>query len=173
MGYAERNLVPGETLVYKTGLHWIVMRWSLFAGLILCALGIVAIGAAKQWTGAARVAPGNEWMAAGAAAVLCGVIVIAVAMIRRSATEMAISNKRVLIKSGFLSRKSIEVLLAKVESIGVNESFIGRVLGYGTVVIRGTGGTFETFDEIQNPNEFRRQVQGQLAVPSPAAKNTA
>lgn len=72
------------------------------------------------------------------------------------------SNKRVLIKTGLLSRRSVEVLLPKVESIGVDESFVGRILGYGSVIVRGTGGTFETFDKIAHSNERRRQVQEQL-----------
>ena len=72
------------------------------------------------------------------------------------------SNRRVLIKRGFFSRRSIEVLLPKVESIGVDESLFGRMLGYGTVIVRGTGGTFETFDKIAHPNDLRRQVQEQL-----------
>jgi hypothetical protein len=53
------------------------------------------------------------------------------------------------------------VLLPKVESIGVDESLFGRMLGYGTVIVRGMGGSFETFDKIVHPNELRRQVQQQ------------
>ncbi len=81
--------------------------------------------------------------------------------IRRAATEVAVSNRRVLIKRAFFSRRSIEVLLPKVESIGVDESLFGRMLGYGTVIVRGTGGAFETFDKIARPSELRRQVQQQ------------
>jgi len=66
-------------------------------------------------------------------------------IIRRAATEVAVSNRRVLIKRGFFSRRSIEVLLPKVESIGVDEPLFGRMLGYGTVIVRGTVGTFEMF----------------------------
>jgi uncharacterized membrane protein YdbT with pleckstrin-like domain len=97
----------------------------------------------------------------GALALLGAVALIAGGIIRRLATEVAVSNKRVLIKRGLLSRRSIEVLLPKVESIGVDESFLGRMLGYGTVIVRGRGGTFETFDKIAHPNELRRQVQQQ------------
>ena len=84
-------------------------------------------------------------------------------VIRWLATEVGVSNKRVLIKTGLLSRRSVEVLLPKVESIGVDESFAGRILRYGSIIVRGTGGTFETFDKIAHPNELRRQVQGQLS----------
>ena len=89
-------------------------------------------------------------------------ILVGLGLIRKNSTEVAVSNKRVLIKSGFINRKSIEVLLPKIESIGVDESGLGRVLGYGSVVVRGTGGTFETFDRIAHPNEFRQQVQQQI-----------
>ena len=75
---------------------------------------------------------------------------------------------RVGIKSEFPSiRKSIEVLLPKVESIGVDESGLGRIFGYGSVIIRGTGGTFETLGKIAHPNEFRRQVQQQIGSLQP------
>jgi uncharacterized membrane protein YdbT with pleckstrin-like domain len=64
---------------------------------------------------------------------------------------------------GLLSRRSVEVLLPKVESTGVDEPFLGRILGYGSVIVRGSGGTFETFDKIAHPNERRRQAQGPLS----------
>jgi hypothetical protein len=53
-------------------------------------------------------------------------------------------------------------MLGRVESIGVEETVMGRTLGYGTVILRGTGGTPETFVQIANPQEFRRQVQEQI-----------
>jgi len=49
-----------------------------------------------------------------------------------------------------------------VESIEVSETAIGRVLGYGTIVVIGTGGTSEPFHKIARPLEFRSQVQQQI-----------
>ena len=98
----------------------------------------------------------------GALALLGAIALIASGIVRRLATEVAVSNKRVLIKRGLFSRRSIEVLLPKVESIGVDESFFGRMLGYGTVIVRGTGGTFESFDKIAHPNDLRRHLQKQV-----------
>jgi uncharacterized membrane protein YdbT with pleckstrin-like domain len=80
----------------------------------------------------------------------------------RKATEMAVTNKRILIKTGLVSRRTFELLLSKVESIGVQEGLLGRMLGYGSVVVRGTGGTPEPFSTITHPLEFRRQVQQQI-----------
>jgi uncharacterized membrane protein YdbT with pleckstrin-like domain len=73
-----------------------------------------------------------------------------------------LSNRRVLIKTGFISRRTTEVVLSKVESVGVDESTFGRMFGYGDVIVRGTGGTTESFSRIANPEELSRQVQGQL-----------
>jgi len=89
-------------------------------------------------------------------------ILIGLGLIRKNSTEVAVSNKRVLIKSGFINRKSIEVLLPKIESIGVDESGLGRMLGYGSVIVLGNGGMFEIFGRIAHPNEFRQRVQQQI-----------
>ncbi|MGA8366105.1 MAG: PH domain-containing protein [Candidatus Acidiferrales bacterium] len=159
MGYIEKNLVPGETVVYKTRLHWIVMIWLLLEGVLLGAIGLaMCIGGYVE-----KGAPAG-WIVAGLLCLVVAGALIAAGMIRRRATEIAVSNKRVLIKRGLVSQRSIEVLLPKVESISVNESAFGRMLGYGDVILRGTGGTFETFTRIAHPDEFRRQVQQQTGA---------
>src|SRR5450631_1638044 len=98
----------------------------------------------------------------GAALLACGVITILIGMVRRNATEMAVTNRRVVIKTGLVSRKTIEMLLNKVESIEVSETAFGRMLGYGTIVVVGTGGTPEPFHKVAHPLEFRSQVQQQI-----------
>jgi uncharacterized membrane protein YdbT with pleckstrin-like domain len=73
------------------------------------------------------------------------------------------------------SRRTLDVMLSKVESIGVTETFMGRMFGYGSVVIRGTGGTPESFVMIAHPQEFRHSVQEQIGAPpqDPAIKRDA
>ncbi len=77
--------------------------------------------------------------------------------------EFAITNKRVVIKVGFLRRRTVEMLLMKVEAIEVDQSILGRILNFGTIIVTGTGGTRELFRGISAPLEFRRQVQGATA----------
>lgn len=108
----------------------------------------------------------NAMLIGGIVLLVIATFAIISGLTRRNATEVAVSNMRVLIKTGLLERRSIEVLLTKVESIGVDETAFGRMLGYGSVIIRGTGGTYETFDEIAHPNEFRRAVQQQIGAPA-------
>ncbi len=74
-------------------------------------------------------------------------------------SEFAITNKRIIIKIGFISRRTLEMNLGKVESIIVDQSILGRILGYGTINVIGTGGTKEPFADIRAPLDFRRQYQ--------------
>lgn len=149
MSYIDRNLIPGETLLYRAGLHWIVLVVPGAIAAICALLGLVVILNGGDGAVAA-------FLLAFAAA-LAGF-----AWLRRQSVEMGVTNKRVLTKSGILSRHTLELLLTKVESIGLEEALIGRMLGYGTVVVKGTGGTPERFLSIAQPAEFRRQVQQQI-----------
>ena len=90
-----------------------------------------------------------------------GAFIIGLAVMRRNATEMAVTSKRVIVKVGLLRRDTIEIFLSKVESVRVDQGLLGRVLGYGNIIVRGTGGSAEHFKDVRSPMEFRRQVQQQ------------
>ena len=81
------------------------------------------------------------------------------AVYRRWVDEFVITNKRVVIKTGFIARKTLELNLSKIESVGVDQSIMGRLLGYGSISIVGTGGTNESFHKISDPISFRKKFQ--------------
>lgn len=81
------------------------------------------------------------------------------ALYLRWVDEFVITNKRVVIKTGLISRKTLELNLSKIESVGVDQSMMGRLLGYGSINLVGTGGTNESFHIIGNPMEFRKKFQ--------------
>ena len=147
MSYVESNLVAGEKVIYQTELHWIVMVGHLFIGFLLLGLpgALLLYYAFSHSEMDANTLHLTE--AGGAALLVCGAVVILIGVVRRHATEMAVTNRRVVIKTGLMSRKTIEMLLNKVESIEVSETTGGRMLGYGTIVMIGTGGTSEPFRE--------------------------
>jgi hypothetical protein len=162
MSYVERNLVPGETVIYQTRLHWIVMLGHIVVGSLLLALpGVILLYYALTQSGTDSANP-HVMEIGGVVLLVSGVVVILVGMVRRNATEMAVTNRRVVIKTGLASRKTIEMLLSKVESIEVKETAFGRMLGYGAIVVIGTGGTPEPFQKVAHPLEFRSQVQQQI-----------
>jgi uncharacterized membrane protein YdbT with pleckstrin-like domain len=141
-------------------LHWIVLVRSFLLGLLLAVGGLASLIANYYFhlEGGQRQAA----LIGGIALLVLGGISIVSGFVRRNATEVGVTNVRVLFKTGLMERRSIEVLLSKVESIGVDEAALGRMLGYGSVIIRGTGGTYETFEKIARPNDFRREVQQQV-----------
>jgi len=162
MSYVESNLVPGETVVYETRLHWVVMLSHIFIGLLLFALpGSALLNYAFSHT-EMETRNLHVFQGAGIVLLVLALVVILIGTVRRNATEMAVTNRRVVIKTGLGSRKTIEMLLNKVESIEVSETAFGRMLGYGTIVVIGTGGTPEPFHKVAHPLEFRSQVQQQI-----------
>lgn len=78
-------------------------------------------------------------------------------------TEFALTNKRIIAKKGILRRHSIENLLNKIESITVNQPLDGRIWGYGTVIVTGSGGTQEDFRMIGRSMELRKMVNTRTA----------
>ena len=161
MSYVEKHLIEGETVVYQTRLHWIVLVWPFFLGLLFLLPGhaLVSQSATRASHKSGASAP---LLVGGIILHVAALICIVRGILNRNATEMTVTNKRVVAKVGVAARRTVEMLLSRVESIGVEESVTGRILGYGTVIVRGTGGTPESFDKIAHPLEFRTQVQQQI-----------
>jgi uncharacterized membrane protein YdbT with pleckstrin-like domain len=150
MGFIESNLMRGERVAYKTQRHWMVFRGSIL--LAILAFGVISV--------LALASPDPRPLIL-AALVIVGIILIP-AFMDYSTSEFGVTNKRIIIKSGFIRRNSQEILLQKVEAITVTQTILGRFLDYGTIIITGTGGTKETFHNIASPIEFRRQVHQQI-----------
>ena len=165
MSYVDRNLNPGETVIYETRLHWIVMLRSIVQACICVLLGIGVLYYALNTT---NIPDDQLHLMEGGAAVLfiLAIILLIAGSMRRNATEMAVTNHRVIIKVGMVGRRTIEMLLGKIESIEVKEPAMGRMLGYGSIVVTGTGGTPEPFHQVAHPLEFRSKVQQQIEVMS-------
>jgi len=152
MSYLDDHLLAGESIVYRARVHW-----SIFATAILViALGIVLAIVLGVYQPA-------YWYA-GAALAGIGLLLAIAPAIHYASSEFAVTDKRVVAKLGFIERESLETLLSKIEAIGVDQGIVGRMLGYGTITITGTGGTEESFPRIADPLEFRRQIQSQVVA---------
>lgn len=161
MNYVEKHLMEGETVAYATRLHWIVLVMPLLLCVLFGVPGIALLVASAKNTGESRTTM-QSMMIGGVALLVIAVVILIRGILTRNAVQMAVTNKRVIAKVGIVTRRTIDLLLSRVESVGVEESVMGRMLGYGTVVIRGTGGTPESFNKIASPLEFRTQVQQQI-----------
>lgn len=143
MGYIENNLLPGENVVYRAKLHRIIF----LSPAILTILGLAAFAA--SWIPAVLI-------------LLAAFILGMDRYVRLITSEFAVTDRRVLIKTGLVRRHTLELLLVRVETVGVDQGVFGRILNYGTITVIGTGGTRELFPGIAKPLEFRKAVQDRL-----------
>ena len=153
MSYIDGNLLEGEHVVYRTRLHWLLFTAPvLFTVIVLLPIAwFLANGSWSNFT----------WIP-----LALGLVVLLAAFIKRQSSDFAVTNKRVMMKVGVFSTRSVELLLNKIEAIAVNQSFSGRIFGYGDIVVTGSGGTKEAFSRIQGPLEFRRAVQSVTDTPA-------
>ena len=150
MSYVEKHLMPGEQIVHRAQLHWAVFLWPILW--LIAAIWLFFIG-------------GDAAIGFGALILVVVVPLTALsALVARRTSEFAVTNKRVLIKTGLIRRHSLETLLSKTESIGVAQGILGRILDFGTIVVSGTGGSKEPFHRIADHMQFRRKVQEQIAA---------
>ncbi|PYN88129.1 MAG: MFS transporter permease [Candidatus Rokuibacteriota bacterium] len=147
MSYIDETLLPDEHVVYRTRLHWIIFAR---AALVLIA-------------GAAVLIAFHTVPLAGAAVLLVGASMLIPPFIAHQTTELGVTNKRMIVKVGFVRRRTLELLLRQVEALSVDQTLGGRLLGYGTITLSGTGGVREIFHRVRAPLELRRRIQGQVA----------
>ena len=161
MSYVQKVLQPGETIVYQTKLTWAMY----IPGLLLLAAAVVFFVVTHImfdttiWADIVNLV-----------LVAVAVILLAQEWFQRWTTEIAITDRRVIFKRGFIRRDTIEMSLEKVESVDVNQSLLGRLFDYGNVTIRGTGTGFAPLRSIDQPLEFRSHVTGMPAKLSESAE---
>jgi uncharacterized membrane protein YdbT with pleckstrin-like domain len=158
MGYVNDNLITGEALTYRARLHWILFIKPTLIGLTIIAVAAFIFFAANL----ANVLSAQAMMLIGIAVLLIAALPVLGAALTWHSAEFAVTNKRVILKTGFIQSKTAEMFLNKIESVGVDQSITGRILDYGTIVIRGTGGSLEPFHCVSAPLHFRRQIQEQI-----------
>lgn len=147
MAYVDRNLGPGETVVFRSGLTRVNWLWV--------AIALVALG----WMSIALVAPG--WMFG------LGVLLALAIIVRQVSTEIAVTSRRFIFKTGLLFQKVHDIQLAKVESTRLSQGPIGRMLGYGKLSVRGTGVGSINLPTVDDPKGLKLAIETATANPTP------
>lgn len=146
--YTAATLQADERPLHQTTIHWMALSGSV-VGALLSLVVIVPIAMLAAWR--------DFYWAWLLGAVPVGILVSAAVTVRTS--ELVITDRRVLIKVGFIQRHTFEMFISKIESVAVFQSMLGRLFNYGTVEIRGTGGSSESFATIAEPLPFRDAIQ--------------
>lgn len=159
MAYVEKILLPDEHIVYSATLHWVMY------------LNGLAMTASAGFVGHfsnlfLRIAFGDRLgdqfskpvSAIAMIVVLCGAVLLLGAYIRQTSTELVITNKRLIAKYGFISRTTFEILVNRITGANFDQSVMGRIMGFGTVLVHGAGGEISPIDQVDNPQLFYRAL---------------
>jgi len=163
MSYLQKMLLPDERVVHIATLHWIIF----VPGMSLTAIGglggLYGYELVAHFMGPA-IAPLLGRILSGVAFIfaLAGLGLLIGAIVRQSSTELAITNKRLIAKYGFISRSSFEILINRVTGVNFDQTVMGRILGYGTILVHGAGGDISPFDVVTNPQLFQRALMDVL-----------
>src|SRR5690242_17718615 len=150
MSYIASILQPGENIRIVGKLHWIIYNK---AGLTFL-LALVAFYFGIQADSSARVVLFS----------ISNILLVASLLMALSAwfnqwiTEIAVTDRRVIYKHGFIKRVTAEMNMDKVESVDVTQSILGRLLNYGSIHVRGTGEGLEHLHRIRAPIELRNSI---------------
>jgi len=140
VSYLDESLAPGEAVLARFDLHW-TARWRLALFLLL----------AIPTFGIALLAAGWEWL-------------------RLRAIEQGVTDRRVVRKTGIVSRHTTELRLASIETVDLRQTSLGRVLGYGDVVLTGRGETAMMFSRVADPLAVKRAIESAYADHVEAAR---
>jgi membrane protein YdbS with pleckstrin-like domain len=172
MSQLDGILNADERLLFRTRLHWLACApWALLVALI----GVLVLAALALF---ARDAVASLFAQAPAAASILGaglllVVVMPLLVVRFLVTthEFGVTDRRVIARMGWLSVRTVDLNVTKVESLVIEQSPAGRVFGYGDVKVVGTGGSVERFQGVKDPIGFRKAVNAAAdRVPRPAGE---
>jgi len=145
MGYVESNLMSQEQVLHKGDIHWFVY----FPGTFLMSTGVMLL---------VDSGPGPSTAPLGVMAIFIALVLLLKAFLFKISTEVAVTSKRVIAKMGFIRRSTVELNHQKVESLNVDQSIAGRLFGFGTIIVNGTGGGRTPIPSISDPLAFRRKT---------------
>jgi uncharacterized membrane protein YdbT with pleckstrin-like domain len=153
MRYVDHVLQPGETIRHVTSVSWV----GFLPGLFLWIVAVLLLIFIAPWSQDSAVLALAGWIAVAAAFVV-GAVLLIKHWWRRFTTEVAVTDRRIIYKVGFINRHTVEMHMDKVESVDVDQTILGRLFNYGDITIRGTGETMERLHMIDRPLEFRNHV---------------
>jgi uncharacterized membrane protein YdbT with pleckstrin-like domain len=161
MSYIQKTLLPDERIMYWSQLHWVIylkgLTITIFGGLV---------GFNSEWLLATLVGPqmAHSYFK-GLAACALGIVVIGVffllrAYVRQTTTELAVTNRRIIAKYGFISRTTFEIMISRITGANFDQTVVGRIMGFGTILVHGAGGEVSPIDLVADPERFHTALMG-------------
>jgi uncharacterized membrane protein YdbT with pleckstrin-like domain len=160
MSYIDETLMKDEEIIYRTKPHWVIFSPAI--GWLVLAILILYLAPRYHFATMNIFSFYTLTDILGIIVLIIAIISGLAAYINYQTSEYGITNRRILMKVGFISRTTLEILLQCIESIQVYQSIPGRIFGYGSIVISGIGGSKDPFSNIPDPLLFRQHAQEEL-----------
>ncbi|MEZ5893770.1 MAG: PH domain-containing protein [Parvularculaceae bacterium] len=162
MGYVRKTLAAGEEYLYRARFNWTydLRSWMWF--LMGCIPGAFwSFGFFRNYF---RLDAGGEAAVFfSGAAFMLGAIIALSRYVRKWTTVIAVTSVRLILKTGLVARSAHEVTLTEIEEVLVSQTFLGRILGYGALTVRGTGGARIEFPIVGKPMKVRKEIEEAMA----------
>lgn len=149
MNYIKQNLQPGEEIKYVANLHFFLFIQPI----ILLLIGALLASSPKEISAMTHYA--------GLLILFFGIVSLVQRLLVKIGSAYAVTNKRVVLKTGVISRRAVDLVLAKCEGLHIKQSVLGRIFGFGTITVT-TGGVTSSYPFIANPLAFRREINTQI-----------
>jgi PH (Pleckstrin Homology) domain-containing protein len=154
MSYIDESLAANEAVVYRARFHWVQKAGTYIAWILLNVMALVCVA----------LVPGRlALLVAGMIAAL-GLIHFAAMMIHFWTTEVGVTNQRFIFKRGWLRRVTDELQLSAIEEVNLKQSVLGRLLGYGRLILHGTGVNDIRLPLLADPVGLRRALQESMGA---------
>ncbi len=150
MGYIERTLTEGERIVYRAHLHGVI--YARPVAILMVGIALMAFAKALAGTEGVLIAVG------GLLVTLAGVVGLLRAWIRHLTTEIAATTRRFVVKRGLVRRNAREIQAWQIESVVIDQSILGRLLDFGSIVVAGTGASLDPVKPVAAPLELRKAI---------------
>lgn len=156
MNYIQRTLLKDEKIILFCKPHWIIYSSAVFIFLVGCVAwyALSAYHLSHNNDGHFSILMWVVWLC-----YLAAVIQWVRMWIFHRFSDYGVTNKRAVMKVGWIARDAFETFLERIEGTRVDQSIIGRIFGYGTLIVIGTGGTKDAFPYVPNVLQFRRTLQ--------------
>ncbi len=153
----------GETIIHKARPHWIVFGWALW----LIYLSVSFVWSANHSTSQQAT---QTWLILAGMFVFYAMVAACIAQLYRWSSRLTLTSRRVILKNGILRQRSSEFLVHTVESVLVELAVAGRLFNYGTVTVRGFGGSRGTMKRLPKPERVRELIQEQQSLDRGASR---
>ena len=150
MAYYKKVLQPGETVKCVGRLHWFIYTHAI----VLLMLALIVPWLIASSTGEL----GNVALIVLFIFLVLAFIAFVQSWFLQITTEIVVTDKRVIHKVGWIARRTEEINITKVETVDVIQGVAGRVFGFGAVLIKGVGGSWEPLLYIASPLLLRNAI---------------